>query len=85
MLPLELLMLKCIPVVSSEDGKLRRIINRYKGCRIHAVYEACYLGIWLFDLLTHYGVDCIVNPPSLIPKEYDNRVKTDRLDIRKLA
>ena len=35
--------------------ELRRILNRYKGCRIHAVYEACFLGFWLFDLLTHYG------------------------------
>ena len=64
---------------------LRRILNRYKDCRIHTVYEAGCLGFWLFDLLTHYGVDCIVTPPSLIPKEYGNRVKTDRLDGRKLA
>jgi transposase len=39
----------------------------------------------LFDHLTQYGVDCIVTPPSLIPQEHDNRVKTDRLDSRKLA
>ena len=64
---------------------LRRILSRYKGCRINAVYEAGYLGFWLFDLLTHYGVNCIVTPPSLIPQEYGNRVKTDRLDSRKLA
>jgi transposase len=64
---------------------LHRILNRYKDCRIHTVYEAGYLGFWLFDLLTHYGADCIVTPPSLIPKEYGNRVKTDRLDSRKLA
>jgi transposase len=60
-------------------------LGRYKGCRINAVYEAGYLGFWLFDLLTQYGVDCIVTPPSLIPQEYGNRVKTDRLDSRKLA
>ena len=28
---------------------------------------------------------CIVTPPSLIPQEHGNRVKTDRLDSRKLA
>jgi transposase len=39
----------------------------------------------LFDLLNQYGVECIVTPPSLIPQEYGNRVKTDRLDSRKLA
>jgi transposase len=64
---------------------LRRILNRYKGCQIHAVYEAGYFGFWLFDHLTQYGVQCIVTPPSLIPQEHGNRVKTDRLDSRKLA
>jgi len=64
---------------------LRRILRRYKNCRINAVYEAGSLGFWLFDLLTHYGVDCIVTPPSLIPQEHGTRVKTDRLDSRKLA
>jgi len=64
---------------------LRRVISRYKDCQIHAVYEAGYFGFWLFDHLTQYGVDCIVTPPSLIPQEHGNRVKTDRLDSRKLA
>jgi transposase len=65
--------------------ELKKVLNRYKGCRIHAVYEAGFLGFWLFDHLTQYGVDCIVTPPSLIPQEHGNRVKTDRLDSRKLA
>ncbi len=39
----------------------------------------------MFDRLTSYGVDCIVTPPSLIPQEHGNRVKTDRRDSRKLA
>ena len=64
---------------------LRRVISRYKNCRIHAVYEAGYFGFWLFDHLTQYGVQCIVTPPSLIPQEHGNRVKTDRLDSGKLA
>jgi transposase len=64
---------------------LRRILDRYKDCRIHSVYEAGYSGFWLFDRLTKYGVDCIVTPPSLIPQEHGNRVKTDRRDSRKLA
>ena len=64
---------------------LRRLLERYKDCRIHAVYEAGYFGFWLFDLLTSHGAGCIVTPPSLIPQEHGNRVKTDRLDSRKLA
>jgi transposase len=49
------------------------------------VYEAGCFGFWLFDRLTDHGVECIVTPPSLIPQEHGNRVKTDRLDSRKLA
>ena len=65
--------------------ELRKVLNRYKDCRIHAVYEAGYFGFSLYDHLTEYGVECIVTPPSLIPQEHGNRVKTDRLDSRKLA
>jgi transposase len=31
------------------------------------------------------GIDCLVTPPSLVPIEYGNRVKTDRRDSQKLA
>jgi transposase len=64
---------------------LRRILQRYKGHRIEAVYEAGYFGFWLHDRLIDYGTECIVTPPSLIPQEYGNKVKTDRRDSRKLA
>ena len=64
---------------------LQRILQRYKGHRIEAVYEAGYFGFWLHDRLSDYGAECIVTPPSLIPQEYGNRVKTDRRDSRKLA
>lgn len=64
---------------------LRSLLNRYRGKKIHAVYEAGYFGFWLYDRLWEYGVDCLVTPPSLIPQEYGNRVKTDRRDSRKLA
>lgn len=64
---------------------LRRILDRYKGHQIQAVYEAGYFGFWLHDHLVEYSAECIVTPPSLIPQEYGNRVKTDRRDSRKLA
>ena len=52
---------------------------------IHVVYEAGYFGFWLYDRVVGYGADCTVTPPSLLPQEYGNRVKTDRRDSRKLA
>ncbi|NIS69466.1 MAG: IS110 family transposase [Proteobacteria bacterium] len=64
---------------------LRRLLNRHGGDSIQVVYEAGYFGFWLHDRVVAYGADCIVTPPSLLPQEYGNRVKTDRRDSRKLA
>ena len=64
---------------------LRQLLDRYRGGSIQVVYEAGYFGFWLHDRLATYGAECIVTPPSLLPQEYGNRVKTDRRDSRKLA
>jgi transposase len=48
-------------------------------------YEAGFSGFNLYDELVADGMDCIVVPPSLIPVESGNRVKTDKRDSRKLA
>ena len=64
---------------------LRKLLDRYPGSVLHTVYEAGYFGFWLHDHLVEYGAQCIVTPPSLLPIEYGNKVKTDRRDSRKLA
>src|SRR5512135_2897064 len=64
---------------------LQRVLARYAGHPMQAVYEAGYFGFRLHDRLVAHGVPCIVTPPSLVPQEYGNRVKTDRRDSRKLA
>jgi transposase len=64
---------------------LRSLLSRYPGHPIKVVYEAGYFGFWLHDLLVEYGAECLVTPPSLIPQEAGNQVKTDRKDSRKLA
>lgn len=61
------------------------LLERYRGAVIDVVYEAGYFGFWLHDHLEEYGAHCTVTPPSLIPQEYGNRVKTDSRDSRKLA
>jgi len=63
----------------------KRLLARYEGQQVQAVYEAGYFGFWLHDYLEEAGIDCLVTPPSLLPIEYGNRVKTDRRDSRKLA
>jgi transposase len=64
---------------------LQRVLTRYSGHTLQAVYEAGYFGFRLHDRLVGHGIPCIVTPPSLVPQEYGNRVKTDRRDSRKLA
>jgi transposase len=64
---------------------LQRILARYAGHQLQAVYEAGYFGFRLHDRLVEHGIPCIVTPPSLVPQEYGNRVKTDRRDSSKLA
>ena len=64
---------------------LQRILARYAGHQLQAVYEAGYFGFRLHDRLVAQNIPCIVTPPSLVPQEYGNRVKTDRRDSSKLA
>ena len=71
--------------IPGEWEALERLLMKIDSHDIRAVYEAGYFGFWLQHRLTAWGVDCIVTPPSLIPQEYGNRVKTDRKDSRKLA
>jgi transposase len=71
--------------IPAEWEVLRKLLDRYKAYQIHAVYEAGYFGYSLYDRLVAHGAHCLVAAPSLIPREYGNRVKTDRIDSKKLA
>jgi transposase len=45
---------------------LQRVLARYVGHRLAAVYEAGYFGFRLHDRLIDHGIPCIVTPPSLV-------------------
>lgn len=66
---------------------LRRVLSKYRkqAGTISAVYEAGFMGYWLADHLDRYGVRVTVTPPNKIPRASGDRVKTDRIDSRKLA
>src|SRR5256885_2307149 len=72
----------CLP---SEYPALGKLLERFVGRDILVAYEAGPCGFWLYDKLTEDGIETIVVPPSLIPVESGNRVKTDKRDSRKLA
>ena len=70
----------------TEYGNLRRYLQgRYPGCTIRVMYEAGFAGFWLHDCLEADGVDCVVTPAHMVTQEKVNKVKTDKIDARRLA
>ena len=63
----------------------KNMLHKFKDSAIRVAYEAGPGGFELYDQLTGDGIECIVVPPSLIPTESGNRVKTDKKDSFKLA
>lgn len=64
---------------------LKKVLTQFEGNYVRIVYAACAGGFDLYDRLTTDGIECIVTPPSLIPTESGNRVKTNTKDSLKLA
>lgn len=71
--------------IPSQYHTFRKLLDRFKGCKIKVAYEAGACGFWLYDRLTEDEIETIGVPPSLIPIESGNKVKTDKRDSRKLA
>ena len=64
---------------------LIEFFKRFVGYEIAVAYEAGPCGFSLSDHLIKDGISCIAVPPSLIPVEIGNKVKTDKKDSLKLA
>ncbi len=71
--------------IPGEYAALRKQLDRLLDCQIRVAYEAGPCGFGLHDRLQGDGIEVLVVPPSLIPVESGNKVKTDRRDSRKLA
>src|SRR5512135_288072 len=71
--------------MASEYRIPRKGLYRFEGGKIRVAYEAGPCGFGLHDQLREEGVEVMVVPPSLIPIESGNKVKTDKRDSRKLA
>ena len=71
--------------IPGEYSALRKLLDRLLDCQIRVAYEAGPCGFGLHDRLQAEGINVLVVPPSLIPVESGNKVKTDRRDSRKLA
>jgi transposase len=59
--------------------------HKFPQCDIAVIYEAGFRGFGLYDKLTNDNRRCIVTPPNKVTQAKDNRVKTDKIDARRLA
>lgn len=78
-------LLRSIRLPYSARQLLRYVRQHYEGQRVAFVYEAGPTGFGLYDELVTAGHCCLVVAPSMVPRAPGSRVKTNRLDSRKLA
>jgi transposase len=65
-------------------GKLIKKLKSMPG-EVRCVYEAGVNGYHLYRVFQKHGIACDVAAPALTPRKPGNRVKTNRIDARKLA
>jgi transposase len=69
----------------SAEQLLRYVRKRFPEQRVAFVYEAGPTGFGLYDELVAAGHPCLVVAPPMVPTAPGARVKTNRLDARKLS
>lgn len=77
--------LKSLSMPYQADNLLSYVRKHFSGKKVAFAYEAGPTGYGLYDRLTGEGHRCLVAAPSMIPKAPGQRVKTNRLDGRKLS
>lgn len=76
---------KSVSMPHSPQQVLSYVGKHLPGQRIAFVYETGPTGFGLHDGLTAAGYPCLVVMPSAVPTPRGQRVRTNRLDSRKLA
>lgn len=64
---------------------VRAVVEQYQGCRLQVVYEACGFGYELAWWLQAQQIRITVIAPSRVERAPGLAVKTDRLDVGKMA
>jgi transposase len=77
--------MKSMKIPYSADHLLAYCRRHFPGQRIAFAYEAGPTGYGLHDSITSAGFPCLVVTPSMIPSAPGQRVKTNRLDSRKIS
>ena len=76
---------KSLKIPYDSSNLIQYIRGRFADKRIAFVYEAGPTGFGLYDDLSEQGYVCLVVAPTNISRSPADRVKTNRIDSRKLA
>ena len=76
---------KSIKIPYNANHLIKYVNNHYPGQRVAFAYEAGPTGFGLYDNLTTQGYFCLVVSASNIPTAPGQRVKTNRLDSKKIS
>lgn len=76
---------KSAKIPSSPDMLYSYIKKNFNPKKTICAYEAGPTGFYLYDHLTSNSCDCVVTPPASIPKAANEKVKTNKIDSRKIA
>jgi transposase len=76
---------RALRMANSATPLLNYVRKHYPGQRVAFAYEAGPTGFGLHDELVRQAYTCVVAAPSKVPRAPGERVKTNRLDGRKLA
>jgi transposase len=76
---------RSVKMPSDANMLLSFVANEHPDARVLFAYEAGPTGFGLYDAITGAGHGCLVVSPSSIPDAPNRRVKTNRLDSKKLA
>lgn len=76
---------RSLRMANSARPLLNYVRKHYAGQRVAFAYEAGPTGFGLHDELVSQDYTCVVAAPSKVPRAPGERVKTNRLDSRKLA
>lgn len=77
--------MKSIRIPCDTENLMNYVNKHYAGQRVAFGYEVGPTGFGLYDALTKEGYHCIVAPAANIPKGANERVKTNRLDSKKIS
>ncbi len=78
-------MLRSVHIPNESEPLVRYVQKHFPGQKVLFAYEAGPTGYGLYDQLTAVGFACLVSPPSMIPRAPGQRVKTNRLDSKKIT